>query len=54
MKGSTQQAKNGSNAKVRIRGYYRGTMWVLNLPGGYTGKTRFLGRPWTKLSSIGV
>ena len=27
---------------------------VLNLPGGYPGKTRFLGRPWAKLSRIGV
>ena len=24
-------------------------MWVLNPPGGYPGKTRFLGRPWAKV-----
>ena len=26
---------------VRPHGYYRGTMWVLDPPGGYPGKTRF-------------
>ena len=29
-------------------------MLVLNLPGGYPGKTCFLGRPWAKVSRIGV
>ena len=25
-------------------------MWVLDPPGGYPGKTRFLGRPWAKVA----
>ena len=24
-------------------------MWVLDSPGGYSGQTRFLGRPWAKV-----
>ena len=29
-------------------------MIVFNLPGGYLGKTHSLGRPWAKLTCIGV
>ena len=25
-------------------------MWLLDPPGGYPGKTRFLGRPWAKVA----
>ena len=40
--------------RVKVQGWQplgviEGDMWVLDPPGGYPGKTRFLGRPWAKV-----
>ena len=41
--------RTGQSSGVAALGCYRGDMLVLDPPGGYTGKTRFLGRPWAKV-----
>ena len=41
--------RTGQSSGVAALGCYRGDMWVLDPPGGYPGKTRFLGRPWAKV-----
>ena len=41
--------RTGQSSGVAALGCYRGDMWVLDPPGGYPGKARFLGRPWAKV-----
>ena len=41
--------RQGPSDGVRPHGCCRGTMWVPCRVGGYTGKTRFLGRLWVQV-----